>query len=140
MHSRDSTDEEDQNMSHALPSYQVLILDDEKPWLRLVTSELRGRGWTCIPTGSGSEAVEAMGHSADEVGAAVLDINLRDTDGWQVAERLRAANPMIAIVMMTGFVDAGVRQKIARLARAILLEKPFTIDRLQGAMFEAAAG
>jgi len=120
------------------PPYHVLVLDDEKSWLRLVTSELRGRGWTCIPTGSGNEAVEAMGHSGDEVGAAVLDINLGDIDGWEVAARLREANPMIAIVMMTGFVDATVRQKAARLARAILIEKPFSMDRLQGAMFEAA--
>lgn len=121
------------------PSYHVLVLDDEKPWLRLVTSGLRGMGWTCIATGSGNEAVEAMGHGGDEVGAAVLDINLGDLDGWQVAERLRKANPMIAIVMMTGLVDARVRQKVAAITRATVLEKPFSVDRLQGAMLEAAA-
>lgn len=123
-----------------VPSYQVLVLDDEKPWLRLVTSGLRGRGWTCIATGSGGEAVEAMTQNPDDVGAAVLDINLKDTDGWQVAERLREANPTIAIVMMTGLVDAVVMQKAARIAKTIVLEKPFSMDRLQGAMFEAAAG
>ena len=117
----------------------VLVLDDEKPWLRLVTSELRGRGWTCIATGSGNEAIEAMSGDPDEIGTAVLDVNLGDTDGWQVAERLRMANPLIAIVMMTGLVDAKVRQKLAGIARATVLEKPFTIDRLQGAMMEAAA-
>jgi CheY-like chemotaxis protein len=121
------------------PPFQVLVLDDEKSWLRLVTSGLRGRGWTCISAGSGNEAVEAIGHSAEEVGAAVLDVNLGDVDGWQVAERLREANPSVAIVMMTGLVDASIRQKTARLPRAIVLEKPFTVDALQGAMFEAAA-
>ena len=121
------------------PSFSVIILDDEKSWLRLVTQELRGRGWTCIPAGSGNEAVEAMGMIDDEVGAAVLDVNLNDLDGWKVAEQLRAANPSVGIVMMTGLVDAVVRQKASRIGRAVLLEKPFTVDRLQGAVFEAAA-
>lgn len=120
------------------PPFQVLVMDDEKSWLRLVTSGLRGRGWTCISAGSGNEAVEAIGHSADDVGAAVLDVNLGDGDGWRIAERLREVNPGVAIVMMTGIVDATVRQKTARLSRAIVLEKPFTVDALQGAMFEAS--
>lgn len=120
------------------PPFQVLVLDDEKAWLRLVTSGLRGRGWTCISACSSNEAVEAIGHSAEDVGAAVLDVNLGDIDGWKVAERLREANPTVAIVMMTGLVDAAIRQKTARLSRAIVLEKPFTVDALQGAMFEAA--
>lgn len=120
------------------PPFQVLVMDDEKPWLRLVTSGLRGRGWTCISAGSGNEAVEAIGHSAEDVGAAVLDVNLGDIDGWKVAERLREVNPSVAIVMMTGIVDATVRQKISRLSRAIVLEKPFSVDALQGAMIEAA--
>lgn len=121
------------------PPFLVLVLDDEKSWLRLVTSELRGRGWMCIPAGSGNEAVEAMGFSADDVGAAVLDVNLSDLDGWQVAQRLREVNPTVAIVMMTGLVDAAMRQKVSKIDRAVLIEKPFTVDRLQGAMFEAAA-
>lgn len=120
------------------PPFPVLVLDDEKAWLRLVTSGLRIRGWTCISVGSGNEAVEAIGHSAEEVGAAVLDVNIGDVDGWKVAERLREANPTVAIVMMTGAVDANVRQKMSRMSRAIVLEKPFTVDALQGAMIEAA--
>ena len=120
------------------PSYLVLVLDDEKTWLRLVTSQLRGRGWSCLPAGSGNEAVEVMGHTADEVGAAVLDINLGDLDGWKVAESLRAANPHLPIVMMTGLVDAVARQKAAKLSKVTLLQKPFSVDILQGAVFEAA--
>ena len=121
------------------PAYLVLILDDEKSWLRLVTSQLRGCGWSCLPAGSGAEAVEVINHSADEVGAAVLDVNLDDLDGWKVAESLRAANPNLPIVMMTGSVDAVVLQKVSKLRRVIVLEKPFTVDRLKGAVFEAAS-
>ena len=121
------------------PSYLVLILDDENTWLRLVTSQLRGRGWSCLAARSGNEAVEVIGHSADEVGAAVLDVNLGDLDGWKVAESLRAANPKLPIVMMTGLVDAVVRQKASKLDRITVLQKPFTVESLQGAVFEAAS-
>lgn len=84
---------------------RLLILEDEKPLLELLTTMLELRGWKCVKAGAAANMAAGFGKS--RVDAALLDVNAGETNGLAVAERLRQANPDLPVVMMTGYADEG---------------------------------
>jgi DNA-binding response OmpR family regulator len=79
----------------------VLVVDDEKDLVELVSYNLQRSGYNVITAGTGTEALElARTHKPDLM---VLDLMLPGIDGTEVARRLKA-DPItsgIPIVMLT---------------------------------------
>ena len=65
----------------------ILIIEDNKELLRLLTDFLRAEGYTVSTAESGEKAVELY----EKYGArlVLLDINLPGMDGFAVCERIR---------------------------------------------------
>lgn len=79
----------------------VLVVDDEKDLVELVSYNLQRSGYAVITSGSGSEALElARQHKPDLV---VLDLMLPGMEGTEVARRMKAdpSTAGIPIVMLT---------------------------------------
>ena len=79
---------------------KVLILEDEVNIRSFVVINLKRAGYDAIEAGTGAEALERIRENPD-IGVAILDIMLPDTDGFEVCRTIRATNKQMGIIMLT---------------------------------------
>jgi two-component system response regulator DesR len=101
----------------------VLIVDDDAKYRRALTAFLDASFDLDViaDTGSGEEAVALAGHLRPD--AAVVDIAMPVVNGVEVAERLRAVLPELAIVLVTGNVRTVDPGLVQGLGNATLVAK-----------------
>lgn len=115
---------------------RVLIVDDEPTYREYLERYLSRDGLSVRTAETGSDAIRI----ADEFGPDVLlaDWMLRcEMHGIEVGEVLRARWPALRILLMTGFPTADLEVEAARVGIDGVLEKPFGLEDLSGAI-EAA--
>ena len=79
---------------------KVLILEDEVNIRSFVVINLKRAGYDAIEAGTGAEALEKIKENPD-IGVAILDIMLPDTNGFEVCRTIRATNKQMGIIMLT---------------------------------------
>jgi two-component system, response regulator PdtaR len=100
----------------------IIITDDEVLIAFHIQSILESAGFQI--DGIAATAAQALEIAAAVKPAlAILDVGLPDLDGVELARLLRTEHD-IAILFVTGFGDAGTRQRIATIAGAGYLQKP----------------
>jgi two-component system KDP operon response regulator KdpE len=79
--------------------FNVLIVDDEPPFRKVVQTALSARGFSVEQAGNGDQALELL---ADHVFHLVLlDINMPGMGGVETCRRVRALMPHVGIIMVT---------------------------------------
>ena len=88
-----------------MPPPTVLIVDDHPSFRYLARTLLESEGFQVVGEAQdGASAVEAAGQLQPQV--VLLDVQLPDTDGFDVARRLTAANASEPAVVLTSSRDA----------------------------------
>ena len=82
----------------------LLIVDDEPVILDVFRRFLEGEGRTLILAGSAREAM-ARAAEAGDIDVALVDKNLGDGSGLDVARRLKAAKPDVEVILVTGYAS-----------------------------------
>lgn len=102
---------------------RVLVVDDE-PYIREVCARALQRvGYQVALAEDGAEAhaeLEATGFDA-----AILDINLPDTDGLQLLQDVKQHNEDAVVVLITGFATLETAMEAVRLGAYEYVRKPF---------------
>ncbi len=80
----------------------LLLVDDDEMVRRLSERIMEGAGYEVATAGSGDEACRRLAEAPESFAAALLDLNLPDTDGITLAGRLRRTTPSLPIVLTTG--------------------------------------
>jgi DNA-binding NarL/FixJ family response regulator len=70
----------------------------------------------------------------------LLDVRLPDLSGIEVARRVRAAFPKVALVVLTGYDDAGYRRELLRIGVSGYLSKSASASEVADAIRAAAKG
>jgi DNA-binding response OmpR family regulator len=106
----------------------VVVVDDEKRLVELVTSFLQDHGMTTIGCHDGPTALEAA--RAPDVDAVVLDLMLPGMSGLEVCRRLRLEGNDVPILMLTA--RGAVPERVAGLDAGAddYLVKPFALEEL----------
>ncbi len=112
--------------SLALQPAAALLLDDEVALTENVAEALTAAGHEVITSATAADAL-AQRRRLD---AAVVDYRLPDATGIEVARRLRARDPAIRILFISGFVDELRGQLSNELAGSETMEKPLAIPDL----------
>ena len=82
------------------PAHRVLVVDDHPSFRRCARSLLTAEGFEVVGEAEdGASAVALATELAPEL--VLLDVQLPDTDGFEVAARLLARNPGLAIVLVS---------------------------------------
>lgn len=81
---------------------RVLFVDDDASSRAGYTTYLKGLGFDVYAVASGEQALTVAAGWAPDV--VVLDLGLPDTDGWEVARRLKASSrtEAVPIIALTG--------------------------------------
>jgi CheY-like chemotaxis protein len=103
----------------------ILVVDDNPELVTLLTSLFEGAGYAVVGAYKGKTAIDAG--RAGPLSVALVDLLLPDMMGYHVADSLRAAQPQLPLVFMSG-VFKGSRhatEAVSRFPGAHFYEKPF---------------
>lgn len=112
---------------------QVLVVDDDAHVREAVARWLGRAGYTVTSAEGFAEAMGVLSTASPH--ALVIDVRLRDFNGFQLALRARQQNPQARIVMISGWDDPVLRRE-AEACRASYMCKPFSADALLEALVE----
>ena len=106
----------------------ILIVDDEKNYLLVLSAVLEEEGYEVLTALSGLEALETQ--KSSDVDLVLTDMKMPGMDGIELLERIKAYDPDLPVIMMTahGTVDKAV-EAMQKGAYSYIL-KPFDNERL----------
>jgi len=106
----------------------ILIVDDEKNYLLVLSAVLEEEGYEVLTTASSLEALEIL--KASDVDLVLTDMKMPGMDGIELLEQIKNRDPELPVIMMTahGTVDKAV-EAMQKGAYSYIL-KPFDNERL----------
>jgi DNA-binding NtrC family response regulator len=109
-------------------SIRILLVDDEADLVEFLACLLLRRGCTVKATYSGPEALEAV--KARTYDVAIVDLKMPQMDGIEAIKRIRAIQPFLEVIMLTGHgsVDSALEAGLLKTFR--FLHKPYDFDNL----------
>ncbi|HUH16098.1 MAG TPA: PAS domain S-box protein [Gaiellaceae bacterium] len=114
----------------------VLVAEDVEVVRGLVHQVLAGDGHEVLLAAGGEEAAELA--RSRRIDVLVTDLAMPGLGGRELAERLRAADPQLRVVFMSGYAE-GAYAPEALPPRTAFLQKPFTSGELTGIVRELLA-
>lgn len=110
----------------------VLIIEDHRPICDQMADFLRRGGLTVMGSYSAAEAIAVAGEYEPRV--LILDYNLPDADGVELARQLRATLNEAAIIMMSGRIEGISESTLAEVRINVFLNKPVPLGPLRRAV------
>ena len=95
-----------------------LVVEDDDRLRNLIGSVLCPRGWRALLVASGAEALAHFDERKERPLVALVDLGLPDMDGAELIQKMGAARPEVAVVVLTirsdeqrllGAIQAGAR-------------------------------
>jgi two-component system, cell cycle sensor histidine kinase and response regulator CckA len=108
----------------------ILAVDDDHAILTLVEAVLADAGYHVLKADGGWKAVEIFESSPEPIHLLLTDVIMPDLTGPVLAQRLRARQPDLHVLFISGFHDADLVQRFVTLKGFTLLPKPFTVEGL----------
>lgn len=110
----------------------VLVADDEVAWRQTTAEYLRQHGFEVVEASNGLEVLRQVDRLQPE--AVVLDLMMPRLSGLDALTPLRAVNPAITIVVVTGVDDPELHRQALALGAAQVLQKPVAPAELLAAL------
>lgn len=113
---------------NGLPEREVVLLvEDETPLRRMVSSILEQSGYLVLAAAGPQQALALARAHVGHIDLLLTDVVMPEMSGKELAEQLTAERPSTPVLYTTGYMESGVLH-----ADACLLQKPFTLDELVG--------
>jgi CheY-like chemotaxis protein len=104
---------------------RVLVVEDEPAVRRVLCESIAGLGHEAAEAGDGMEALERF--RGGRYDAVVTDLAMPRMDGIELARRLKALDPGVAVLMVTGEESLDVMVRAVNLGISDYLRKPFPL-------------
>lgn len=110
---------------------RLLVVDDERANLALLTLTLRNEGYEVVACASGAEALEKAALLPPDL--ALLDILMPEMDGFQVLHHLKASprTSRIPVIFLSGMEDLAAKLRGFSLGAVDYITKPFHVEELR---------
>jgi len=115
----------------------ILLVDDEAPFVETMTKRLNKRGFDILSANTGQDALDQLArHRGIEV--VILDVKMPGMDGVQTLEEIKRKFPIAEVIMLTGHATVESAIEGMKLGAFDYLMKPCDMEQLV-AKVEAAA-
>jgi two-component system cell cycle response regulator DivK len=113
-------------------TYNILYIEDNPDNMLLVRRVLQARGYRVLEAKNGLEGLSIA--ERQEVDLILLDINLPDIDGYEVARKLRSSRKpelsYVPIIAITANALKGDAEKALEAGCDVYMSKPINIREL----------
>ena len=109
-------------------SEKVLLIDDEKEFLEVMSERMQNRDIDVTTASSARDALALV--EKESYDAIILDLQMPEMDGLQALERLKAINPDLQVILLTGHATVEKGVQAMKLGATDVLEKPADIQTL----------
>lgn len=106
---------------------QILLIDDDKTLLELLTGHVRSAGYCVLTASNGKDGLKTA--SEEQPDLVVLDVMMPGMDGWEVCQRLQDTS-CAPIIMLTAKGDEIDKLRGFHLGVDDYVTKPFSFAEL----------
>jgi DNA-binding NtrC family response regulator len=116
----------------------VLLVDDEAPFVDALAKRLDKRGLNISVAYSGAEALQKLSEDKN-IDIVVLDVKMPGMDGMEVLKAIKSKPTLIQVIMLTGHATVETAIDGMKMGALDYLMKPCNIDVLIAKVEEAKA-
>ncbi len=113
----------------------VLLVDDEKDFLEVLTKRLRKRKLRLVVANSGEEVLLRIRETPIDV--VVLDMRMPGMDGLQTLREIKKISSLVEVIMLTGHANVEAAVEGMEAGAFDYMIKPVEIDELLYRMQDA---
>jgi len=113
----------------------VLLVDDEEQFLKVLSQRLEGRGIKVDTSTSGEDALKRV--EGKDFDAIILDLVMPGMSGLETLKRIRSENPDVQIIMLTGHSSVEKGVEAIKAGAVDFLEKPADLNKIMEKISEA---
>jgi len=106
----------------------LLVVEDDLELLQLVSTRLSDSGYDVRTAETGQAALDQVDEKVPDI--VLLDVMLPEIDGLEVCRRLRAAHPLLYIMMLTARSEEMDRVVGLEVGADDYITKPFSLSEL----------
>jgi DNA-binding NtrC family response regulator len=106
---------------------RILVVDDEQLIRWSLNERLTQEGHDVLEAGTGKEGLARCGPDIDLV---LLDYKLPDSDGLRVLKQIKATEPDIPVILLTGFSSVETAVEAMKQGAYHYANKPFNLDEI----------
>ena len=110
--------------------HTILVVEDEELLLDLLKEMLEAEGYRVITATDGNQAVNLYRSEKEKVSLVLSDMGLPGMGGWEVLRQLKTINPMVKVILSSGFMDSKVRQDMIHSGAKDFIQKPYTPEKV----------
>nr|WP_321512820.1 response regulator [uncultured Pseudodesulfovibrio sp.] len=114
---------------------KVLVIDDEKPTLKMFTLLLSAYGYDVLTAENGQEGVRIFIEEAP--GLVMTDIKMPIMDGIEALKEIKKINPHTEVIVITGHGDMDLAIQALNLDATDFINKPLKREALEKALIRA---
>lgn len=107
---------------------RILIIDDEHIFAKNMAKLLSHRGYNTKYVLRGSEAIALI--EAEHFDIILLDLQMPGLDGVDTLKQVLLRDPVLRVILLTGYGSMGVVQQALDLGACSYLRKPCEIEEL----------
>lgn len=112
------------------PGTTILIAEDEPVVLATADALLRHAGYKTVLAADGHEAVHQFRAHPLGFSAVLLDLTMPGLDGAEVLRVMRALNPGVRVLIMSGYSEQDIFSRLRGQGEVPVMRKPFTQETL----------
>ena len=116
---------------------KVLLVDDEKEFLEVMSERMAARGMEVTTAESPQEALAQVESGAYD--AIVLDLMMPGMDGIETLKAIKLRNPELQVILLTGHATLEKGIEAMKLGAMDFIEKPADLDELTDKIKRAQA-
>jgi DNA-binding NtrC family response regulator len=107
---------------------KVLLVDDEKDFLTVMSERMTARGMEVSTADSAQAALQEVVSGAYD--AIVLDLKMPGMDGIETLKAIKARNPTLQVILLTGHATLEKGVEAMKLGAMDFVEKPADLNVL----------
>ena len=106
----------------------VLVVDDDPDLQELFKAFLKKIGFSRVVVGTAKDAISSLRKQKFDL--MFLDLQLPDGTGDEVYKTAKQIDPDLNVIVITGYPDSEMLDRILQISPVIVLKKPLKIEQL----------
>jgi DNA-binding response OmpR family regulator len=108
---------------------RVLVVDDDPATVELLQDFLLAKGYEVLTASDGAEALRTL--KAERPHLVLLDVMMPKLDGLEVLRQVKALDPTVGVIMVTGVNEEAIGRKAMELGAFDYIVKPLDLPYLE---------